>query len=96
MNAPRKLGLNLPDTLRAEAEEWAKRHGQSLDEYVARAVGAKIEADRFFDRSRKPADLEWFDAFMDREGGEPPRPGDELPPGVERTVLTQRRRPART
>ena len=38
----------------------------------------------YLEERAKRADLEWFDRFMNRKGGEPPRAGDELPEGYVR------------
>ena len=43
-----------------------------------------LEAATFFEERAKRADLDAFDRFMNRKGGEPPRAGDELPEGYVR------------
>jgi antitoxin component HigA of HigAB toxin-antitoxin module len=55
--------------------------GDRLD--VLATLVEAYEASYFEERARR-ADYEWFDRFMNREGGEPPRAGDELPPGYKR------------
>lgn len=40
---------------------------------------------KFFEDKASRADPEWLMEFLDREGGEPPRTGDELPEGYVRT-----------
>jgi hypothetical protein len=37
------------------------------------------ETDQFFKDHRARADFETFDRIMQRSGGQPPIPGDELP-----------------
>jgi hypothetical protein len=37
------------------------------------------ETDQFFQDRQTRADFEAFDRIMERRGGEPPIPGDELP-----------------
>jgi hypothetical protein len=57
---------------------WGATEGDRLD--VLATLVAASEATYFDER----ANLEAFDRFMNREGGEPPRAGDELPPADKR------------
>ncbi|HJS84958.1 MAG TPA: toxin-antitoxin system HicB family antitoxin [Acetobacteraceae bacterium] len=79
--------LRLPLSIKAEAERLAAAEGTSLNQFVATAVAEKVAALRtadYFTSRRGRADWAAFDRLMSREGGEPPRPGDELPPEKER------------
>lgn len=74
--------LRLPESIKKAAERLAERDGASLNQFIAVAVAQKVsamETAAFYEERRGRADLEAFDRFMAREGGEPPRPGDELP-----------------
>lgn len=62
----------------------ALRRGVSPEQLLAdlAAWAAKIARDDAWFEERRArvsqADRDWFRAFMNREGGEPPRPGDEV------------------
>jgi hypothetical protein len=74
--------LRLPTSIKAEAERLAARDGTSLNQFVAAAVAEKIGALRtadYFASRKGKGDREAFRRFLTRDGGEPPRPGDELP-----------------
>lgn len=74
--------LRLPRSLKAAVERLAKQEGTSLNQFVAMAVAEKVSAldtERYFRERRSRADFEAFDRIMTRDGGEPPREGDELP-----------------
>ncbi len=74
--------LRLPASIKAEAERLAAQDGTSLNQFVAAAVAEKIGALRtadYFATRKGKGDRDAFRRFMTREGGEPPRPGDELP-----------------
>jgi hypothetical protein len=75
--------LRLPASIKAEAERLAALDGTSLNQFVAAAVAEKIGAMRtvdYFAARKGKGDSEAFRRFMARDGGEPPRSGDELPP----------------
>lgn len=75
--------LRLPVSIKAEAEKLAASEGTSLNQFVATAVAEKVAALRtasYFAERRGRADWQAFDRLMARAGGEPPRPGDEMPP----------------
>lgn len=77
--------LRLPVSLMAAAERLIARDGTSLDQFVATAVAAKLAAmstEEVFAERKARADREAFRRLLDRKGGEPPRPGDELPPDL--------------
>ncbi|ASG25118.1 YlcI/YnfO family protein [Nitrospirillum viridazoti] len=74
--------LRLPASVKAEVERLAAEDGTSLNQFVATAVAEKLAALRtaaFFTERRGQGDRAAFRALMTRGGGEPPRPGDELP-----------------
>ncbi len=60
-------------------------HDEAITELGA-PIG-RIVAVKLFEERVQRADLEWFDRFMNRKGGEPPRAGDELPEGYVRRGL---------
>lgn len=77
--------LRLPVSLMAAVERLIARDGTSLDQFVATAVAAKLAAmstEEVLAERRARADREAFRRLLDRRGGEPPRPGDELPPDL--------------
>lgn len=74
----------LEDALAAEAAS----EGVSVETIVSQAIEAYLEAiktRKFFAERARNADPEWLMTFLDREDGEPPQPGDELPEGYVRT-----------
>lgn len=73
--------LRLPTSIKAEAERLAAAEGTSLNQFVATAVAEKVAALRtasFFAERQGRADWDAFDRLMKRDGGVPPRAGDEL------------------
>lgn len=73
--------LRLPRSIKAALERVAKRDGTSINQFVVTAVAEKIaalETAEFFAERRKRADLKAFRKLLQRQGGEPPRPGDEI------------------
>ena len=77
--------LRLPISIKAEAERLAVTEGTSLNQFVAMAVAEKVAALRtasYFAERRGRADWPEFDRLMAPDGGELPRPGDELPDRV--------------
>ncbi len=58
-----------------------------MNHLISIAVAEKIsalETTEFFKQRAARADMDAFRQFMNREGGEPPREGDELPSGYVR------------
>jgi hypothetical protein len=47
----------------------------------AESPGEAIKTRKFFEERARRADPEWLMRFLDRPGGEPPTPDDELPEG---------------
>jgi hypothetical protein len=77
--------LRLPVSIKAEAEKLAQAEGTSLNQFVATAVAEKVATLRtvsYFAERRGRVDWPAFDRLMARDGGEPPRPGDEMPEGA--------------
>ena len=74
--------LRLPVSIKSEAEKLAAAEGTSLNQFVAMAVAEKVATLRtasYFAERRGRADRQAFARLMSRKGGEPPRPGDEMP-----------------
>jgi hypothetical protein len=62
-------------------ERRAKADGISINQFVVTAVVEKLAAMNtaaFFAERRERADMAAFDRLIRREGGEPPRPDDEI------------------
>ena len=73
--------LRLPHSIKAAVERLAKRDGTSINQFVVTAVAEKLaalETATFFAERRKRADIAAFRKLLHRQGGEPPRPGDEI------------------
>jgi uncharacterized protein (DUF1778 family) len=76
------LTIRLPKSLKGAIENFAKEDGCSLNQFITLAAAEKLSAlntAQFFEERRKRADMETFRKILHREGGEPPRPGDEMP-----------------
>ena len=77
--------LRLPVSLKTAVEKLSRRDGTSINQFVVVAVAEKVAAmtteEIFADRKAR-ANREAFRRILDRAGGEPPRPGDELPPDL--------------
>ncbi len=74
--------LRLPASLKAAVEKLSKQDGTSINQFVVVAVAEKVSAlttVEFFEQRRAQADREAFRRILDRQDGEPPRAGDELP-----------------
>lgn len=75
------LLISLPDGIRREIERLAAETGVTPEQFVATAAAEKAAsaepAEAFFAARRRRGDRAWFEAFMSRSGGEPPRHGDE-------------------
>jgi hypothetical protein len=73
--------LRLPVSLKQAVEKLSKDDGTSINQFVVVAVAEKVAALQtasYFQERAARADLETFRRILNREGGEPPRPGDEL------------------
>jgi hypothetical protein len=73
--------LRLPVSLKVALEKLSKQDGTSMNQFVVTAVAEKISAlntAAFFAERRGNGDRQTFRRILNRKGGEPPRPGDEL------------------
>ena len=74
--------LRLPKSIKAEAERLAREEGISMNQFVSTAVPEKLAAMRtaaFFNERRERANPQRLREILTREGGQPPRAGDEMP-----------------
>jgi hypothetical protein len=81
MSKPSIYPLRLPKSLKYEVAKIAQRDGTSVNQFIAIAVAEKIsalETEDFFAKRMPDVDLDAFRALLFREGGEPPRVGDEI------------------
>lgn len=76
------LTIDLPERAVREIELAARAAGQTPEQFVAAAAAqrarALVDAKAFFTERAKGADLDAFDRVLNRQGGEPPQPGDEV------------------
>jgi hypothetical protein len=73
--------LRLPNSLKRALKETAKEDEDSINQFIITAVEEKLSAMKtlsFFEKARQEADLEAFLRMLNREGGQPPREGDEI------------------
>jgi len=73
--------LSAPESILAAARRAAKRDGVSLNQFINTALAEKVaalEAEDVFTRRAARAARARFLEVLERLGGEPPRPGDEL------------------
>ena len=76
--------LRLPTSLKQEIAKLAKEDGVSINQFITIAAAEKLSAIRtaeFFAERKGRADMALFRRILNRPGGEPPRPGDEMPDG---------------
>ena len=74
--------LRLPVSLKENLAQVAEKEGISINQFITLAVAEKLavlETARFFNERAGRADMDAFRRLLDRQGGEPPRAGDELP-----------------
>ena len=75
--------LRIPASMRAQLEQISAADGSSMNQFILLAVAeklARVETENFFAERKKRGDPERLRQFLNREGGEPPRPGDEILP----------------
>lgn len=75
--------LRLPRSVKAAVEVLAREEGISVNQFVATAVAEKLSAMRteaFFEERRRRTDLGELKRLLNRNGGQPPRDGDERDP----------------
>lgn len=79
------LTVEMADELADALAKAANDLGETEEQFVKQAVAQRLEAledNPFFARRRKGIDRKAArDWLLSRQGGEPPEPGDELPPG---------------
>lgn len=77
------LSVDLPPGVRQAVERLARDNGVTPEQFLATAAAEKVavltDSKAYFAERAARADLEWFDRFMARAGGEPPTPDDEAP-----------------
>ncbi len=92
-NYPLRLQTSLLDEVRKVAEE----EGASVNQFINVAVAEKLSAmrlEREFRERAARANIPAALAVLERLGGEPPRPGDEIePPEGKPRRARPRRRP---
>ena len=74
--------LRLPRSIKEELARVTKEDNTSMNQFIAIAVAEKLamfKAEAFFEKRRQGANYEKFDRLMNRQGGEAPLPGDEMP-----------------
>lgn len=84
--------LRLATLVVEAAQRVAEAEGKSLDEWVARAIAEKLDRSKlgskvFWELARaqaKPGSRRRALEILARAGGEPPRPGDEIPEDLQR------------
>jgi hypothetical protein len=77
--------LRLPVSLKAAVERLSKRDGTSMNQFMVVAVAEKIAAmtaEEVFAERKARADRAAFRRILDRKGGAPPWPEDELQPDL--------------
>ena len=80
MKATSTFPVRLPRSIKAAVERVSKQDGTSVNQFVATAVAEKLavlDAEQVFKTRRGRSDLRKFDAIVKRQGGVPPREGDE-------------------
>lgn len=74
--------VRLPEGVHREVERLASESGVSPAQFLAAAAAEKVSAmldpDAYFAARAARADDAAFDRILNREGGEPPRAGDEV------------------
>ena len=76
------LTIQLPDSIRAQVEELARRDGITADQFLVTAAAEKVSALRTVDFLKAEAAqgrVEDWDFALSRVPARPPLPGDELP-----------------
>ncbi len=81
MSGTTTFPLRLPNSLKQALKETAKEDEDSINQFIITAVEEKLSAMKtisFFEKARQEANLEAFLQMLNREGGQPPREGDEV------------------
>jgi hypothetical protein len=73
----------MPRSLKAAVEKLAKADGTTVNQFLVMAAAEKLTAmqtaETFFAERKGRGDKDAAIRLLRRAGGEPPRPGDELP-----------------
>jgi hypothetical protein len=76
------FSLRLPLSLKAAVEKFAAADGTSMNQFLVMAAAEKLAAiqtaEGFFADRKGKGDKDAAIRFLTRQGGEAPRPGDEL------------------
>lgn len=62
-------------------KDMAQEDEDSINQFIITAIEEKLSAMKtlsFFEKARREANLEKFSQMLNREGGQPPREGDEI------------------
>ena len=73
--------LRLPNSLKQALKEIAQEDGSSINQFIVMAIAEKISAMKtaaIFEKARQEADVDKLLQMLNRQGGEPPREGDEI------------------
>ena len=76
------FALRLPESLKDAVEKAAREDGTSMNQFIVIAAAEKLSAlntAAFFAERGRNGDFDELLRILNRKGGEPPRPGDELP-----------------
>ena len=76
-----RINLRLPRSILAGIEKLSKQDGISINQFVSIAAAEKLaimQAETYFAERIAKADMAAFDRVMQRQGGQPPREGDEI------------------
>ena len=77
------LTFRLPDSVRAQVEELARRDGITVDQFLASAAAEKVSALKgveYLESLAGQANRADWDFVLSRVPARPPLPGDEWPP----------------
>jgi hypothetical protein len=84
MASTSNYALRLPASLKKAVEAVAREDGTTINQFIVSAVAEKLSAlktaDYFAERAAR-GDIDAALRILARPGGEPPRSGDEIPPG---------------
>ncbi|MEM9273362.1 MAG: toxin-antitoxin system HicB family antitoxin [Cyanobacteria bacterium P01_F01_bin.143] len=73
--------LRLPRSLKEELARVSQEDNTSMNQFITITIAEKLamfKAEAFFEKRSQNANYDTFDRLMNRDHGEPPRPGDEL------------------
>jgi hypothetical protein len=82
MKETRTYPLRLPRSLKEAVVRLSREDRTSINQFVATAVADRVsalETAKCFSDRQARADFKAFDKILRRNGGKPPRAGDEIP-----------------